>query len=127
MKPFNKEAALKGAPVCTRGGRSVKLAGYNPDMPKDNQLLGWLEIDGSWHDRCWCANGSYLENCTEHENDLFMEPKKRVVWGRVWEWGSGRIDIFLGDSAEDADLIEKEGGGGKWRGPARIVSEWDEE
>jgi len=43
MKPFNLEAALAGAPVVTRDGRPVKIAGYNPDAHASGTLTGWIE------------------------------------------------------------------------------------
>ena len=51
MKQFDLEAALNGAPVKLRDGRTATVAGYNPDAVEEAQLIGW-DSDGdmmSWY------------------------------------------------------------------------------
>jgi hypothetical protein len=76
-KPFNLQAALDGAPVVTRDGRSVKIAGYNEDAKDGNDIAAW--VGGVI--LCWYKNGSYSTdfNC-QHGYDLFMAPTERKEW-----------------------------------------------
>ena len=75
MKPFNLQAALDGAPVVTRDGRRVKIAGYNPDAAFKDALLGWLNKEAMW----WNKEGKY--DCENGEDwDLFMAPTERKEW-----------------------------------------------
>jgi hypothetical protein len=68
-KPFNLQAALDGAPVVTRDGRPVKIAGYNEQV---NSLLGWVANN----DVRWTGGGK----SNQYELDLFMAPTTRKEW-----------------------------------------------
>ena len=73
MKPFNLQAALDGAPVVTRDGRLVKIAGYNEDAGL-TKLLGW--VDGAF---CgWYKDG--IQHNANSRLDLFMAPTTRKEW-----------------------------------------------
>jgi hypothetical protein len=74
MKPFNLEDALAGKPVCTRDGRPVKIAGYNPDALEHASLLGWA-ANGSCS---WFPDGNLLYG-RKDALDLFMVSEKHKV------------------------------------------------
>ena len=83
MKPFNLEKALAGEPVVTRDGRTVKIAGYNPDAEPSYQLAGWK--GGLLH--AWDVDGTYNTSKSECFLDLFMaeNPKvKKEGWVNVY-------------------------------------------
>jgi hypothetical protein len=72
MKPFDLDAALKGAKVVTRDGRTVKIAGCNPDAIPSSQVV------------YWCSDG-IARSCTIHgtnseQQSLFMAPTERKEW-----------------------------------------------
>ena len=73
MKPFDLEKALAGEPVVTRDGRTVKIAGYNPNNPPFSSLLGWVGISVT----SWDKFGKVLELQTS-QSDLFMAEKPKV-------------------------------------------------
>ena len=72
-KPFNLQAALDGAPVITRDGRSVKIAGYNKDAKESQRIAAWIDdfiID-------------YQENGKRYSYthyDLFIAQTERKEW-----------------------------------------------
>jgi hypothetical protein len=73
MKQFNLQAALAGAPVVTRDGRPVKIAGYNPDAIESQRIAAWVGdfvIDYGENGKRY----SYVD-C-----DLFMAPTTRKEW-----------------------------------------------
>jgi hypothetical protein len=74
MKPFNLEEALAGKPVCTRDGRSVKIAGHNPDSLSEwTAVVGWVENRLNY----WGVGGAGLGNYYA-ELDLFMVGEKHT-------------------------------------------------
>ena len=76
MKPFNLEAALKGAKVVTRDGRPVKIAGYNEDSENLYwRLVGWIDGNPSW----WSLLGK-AGAVDQSSYDLFMAPTERKEW-----------------------------------------------
>ena len=75
MKPFNLERTLAGDPVITRAGRTVKIAGHNPDAAPTEQLVGWVDE----HPCYWYFSGKYLQDI-ESKLDLFMTPIKKTGW-----------------------------------------------
>lgn len=80
MKPFNREAALKGAPVVTRDGRKVLKIHAIPDWAAWGDTIIVL-IEGRKSALGFKNNGRYLPD-NDHENDLFMDSVKKseVRW-----------------------------------------------
>jgi len=72
MKPFNLEAALAGAPVCTRGGEPVtQLTPFT--VTSDHPLVGVIE--GEFYR--WTLDGRFP---SYSPRDLFMAPVKKTGW-----------------------------------------------
>ncbi|MFA5630310.1 MAG: hypothetical protein WC997_02260 [Porticoccaceae bacterium] len=75
MKPFDLEAAMRGAPIQTRKGRPAKFLAFVPEAMLTQRLVvlvgqSVLTI---------CESGEVNE-IYESNNDIFMAPKKRTVW-----------------------------------------------
>jgi hypothetical protein len=73
MKPFDLEKALAGEPVCTRDGRPVKIAGFNPDAVNACQLAVWV---GNFL-YSYGIDGNYASH--SHDRDLFMAEKPKTL------------------------------------------------
>lgn len=107
-KAFNLQEALEGKTVITRGGRKVKIAGYNPDagVGQYHQVIGWMDSkvigfneSGSW-------------NGTMSDNDLFMAPETKDVWVIVYEF-EGTIMSHIAESENEAAQIHSNLGKGR--------------
>lgn len=72
MKPFNKEEALAGKPVVTRGGEPVtELKFFNGG---DYKLAG--VVKGSLE--TWAESGKFVDGASVSNWDLFMATTKRT-------------------------------------------------
>ncbi len=96
MKPFDLEKALAGAPVVTRDGRPVKIAGYNEGAAPNFKILGW--INGKSFS--WNSEGRFYGVHDQNE-DLFMAPTERKEWVIRLIGGSYYSNSF--DSKEKAE------------------------
>lgn len=90
MKEFNLEAAKAGKPVCTRGGRPVRIICWDRQDPgeihfpivalvKNGKILENLEaytIEGKW----WGANSP-----NDDDFDLMMLPEKKQGWINLYK------------------------------------------
>lgn len=76
MKPFDLKAALAGAPVVTRDGKTVVLIGQFPGTVQPNV---WADLEGSSFLYWFYENGRVHEH-DEHAFDLFMAPRKEKRW-----------------------------------------------
>jgi hypothetical protein len=75
MKPFNLEAALKGAKVVTRNGNKVEIGCYNKEY---NSLLGWVDrVPYTW-------TGGGKSGRSDDTEELFMAPTERKEWVVVY-------------------------------------------
>lgn len=103
MKPFDLQAALNGAPVVTRDGRPVKIAGYNSDAAIPNQkILGW--VDGTV--LSWGENGNYFRGGSPI--DLFMASTKKEGWVNIHRFPEGSIrDLFCAGPFDTEDQAKK--------------------
>lgn len=80
---FDYEKYLTGDyDVVTRGGMEVKIAGHNPHANTFAKITGWVDNTPE----SWGENGYYVE--AEHNLDLFLIPKKRIVkgWANVYTY-----------------------------------------
>lgn len=80
MKPFNLEAAKRGAPIVTRAGRPVKFLGCI--LGSERNVIVQLEcVDGltAFHEsgRCYYRKG--MEG-NESENDLMHPTREVKAW-----------------------------------------------
>lgn len=78
MKPFDLKAALEGASVVTRDGRTVTQ--FHEFALSPDRLLFLPSLAGVLDNSIvtWKYNGRYSNY--EHELDLFMAPAKREGW-----------------------------------------------
>ena len=76
MKPFDLEAALKGAKVVTKCGHNVKIAGYNPDAHLYQQVVGWMGESAMK----WSKKGEYSHNDPFELYMAEIEPTERKEW-----------------------------------------------
>jgi hypothetical protein len=77
FKPFNLEAALKGDPVVTRDGRSVRIIHVPEKAP-----FSVLYVDeGGCHD--FVKKDGYHSSCNRY--DLLMAPKKKTLYVNFYE------------------------------------------
>ena len=115
MKPFNLEDALKGKPVCTRDGRSVKIAGHNPDsLSECTALVGWVEDKLNY----WTADGTLHSRCFQ-DLDLFMVSEKHKITRFMLSYDP---DAFGHETKEEAEKFS--------RGPGahlvEVTLEWED-
>ncbi len=107
MKPFNLQAALSGAPVQTRDGRPVKIAGHNGAANEPNVVAGWM--NGRVYG--WYVNGKMVIHDTT--DDLFMAPEKKIGWINVYPknaYHPDSVSAFLWNSEEEARCNANEPG-----------------
>jgi hypothetical protein len=83
MKPFNLEAALKGARVVTRDGREVTSIGHMPTAKERQQVV--YVVDES----VWACGLDGVRPSGITRWDLFMAPTKKTYWVNVYKSGSG--------------------------------------
>lgn len=95
MKPFNIEAALRGEPVVTRNGREVTQITLF-DIDGDYPVAG--VIDKNRFE--FSTNGKYLVG-QDTERDLFMAPKKRIVWVNFYDDGC----YYFHDNEKEANEV----------------------
>ncbi len=100
MKPFDLKAALAGAPLQTRNGLPVKIAGYYSDVSEECQVLGWYEGYSS----NWYANGKVYMHM-DSNGDLFMAPQKRQGWINIILMPGKRVVMETVHESEIAALL----------------------
>lgn len=119
MKPFNKEAAQKGAPVATREGRPARIIAY--DRRANFPIVALIEGGHIEEVYEYYEDGSYSYGDTE-AFDLVMVTTKKSGW----------INIFSGYVNTEAGHIypsEEAAKAGKTNHPdykATIHIEWEE-
>lgn len=101
MKPFDLEAAKRGEPVITSDGRPYTFGAHNPDAEVHGRIVGWI---GAMHIAHTEDGRFYAGTC---KYDLFMAPKKRVVWERRFiEIGTGDIYSYIRNAQDHPDLTK---------------------
>lgn len=95
LKPFDLEKALKGERVVTRDGREVFDIAH---MPKSTALYKVYAFVGG-NVETFRENGNW-NGLGLHANDLFMAPKKKVIWVNLY--GEGEVGAFW-NTQEEAD------------------------
>jgi hypothetical protein len=105
-KPFDLERAKAGDPVVTVYGKPFRFAGFNPDADPQERIVGWTDYGhGVW-------GVSSLR-----EIELFMAPKKRTVWVRLY-MNSVMKEVYAHVAKSEASLS---GSNLAWLGPAFLV------
>lgn len=105
MKPFNLEAAKAGDAIITRNGEEVKFVAYVPEATAGHRFIILSKHGGI---RLYYENGNYYSDA-EDEFDLFMAPKKRIVWVNFY---SSECTHYDSEEAADkrASLTRRIGG-----------------
>ena len=83
MKPFNLEEAKAGKPVCTRGGKDVRIICWDWKNPSSISIIALVmeKKDGESIQK-YTKDGRYYADGSECDADLFMAPVKHE--GFVW-------------------------------------------
>ncbi|WP_261541708.1 hypothetical protein [Burkholderia multivorans] len=76
MKPFDLEAAKRGAALVTRDGRAVSEFHVFETEESDKPCVAVVDGRPFWTTR----SGKYGGDYEESEKDLFMAPQKRTVY-----------------------------------------------
>ena len=106
MKPFNLEEAKAGKPVCTRGGKDVRIICWDWKNPSSISIIALVmeKKDGESIQK-YTKDGRYYADGSECDADLFMAPVKHEGWG----WASrltpcSRVSMFaqIYDTEEEA-------------------------
>lgn len=96
MKPFNLQAALSGAPICTRDGKNARIVCTNANI-KDFPLVVLVETD-EWLNSemkeetiiCMTKKGTRYHGGAKNENDLFMKPVEKTLYINVYKTPEGK-------------------------------------
>lgn len=87
MKPFDLEAARRGAAVCTRDGRNVRIVCF--DMKNKKYSIIILIDDGDEEQlMTYTSDGKYI-NGEDTDLDLFMKSVKKEGWINIYPQVSG--------------------------------------
>ena len=87
MKPFHLQDAMSGAPVVTRDGTSARFIAHVPEAHKNSQVL-FLVRDTVF---AFATDGRYHGMVEKSPLDLFMAPKKRVVWVNIYNYAGASV------------------------------------
>lgn len=121
MKPFDLKAALAGALVVTKSGKSLAWLAHDPGANNSCRVLG--RINGQAFHCGWSEDG--ICSLNNDLMNLFMAPVKREGW----------VNIFASDysptktSAGDVHMTKEDAlkaGGGSSRYIATVRIEWEE-
>ncbi|WP_261533088.1 hypothetical protein [Burkholderia multivorans] len=84
MKPFDLEAAKRGAPLVTRDGRAVSEFHVFETEESDKPCVAVVDGRPFWTTR----SGKYGGDYEESEKDLFMASHKRTVYVNLYKRGA---------------------------------------
>ena len=96
MKPFDLEAAKRGEPIQTRGGKPAKFIAHVPEATQPQQVV--VLIGNSVRARY--PNGTF-HKWAEDDDDLFMASRKRTVWVNLYP-NENRLCYYY-DTEEEAE------------------------
>jgi hypothetical protein len=92
MKPFNLEAAKRGEPIVCRDGTPAKFIAHVPEANDGRRLIVLISNFIFTH----FENGR--EYPSDTDRDLFMAPKRRIVWVNLY--GSSSIARYFSTEYE---------------------------
>lgn len=101
LKPFNLEAALNGAKVVTRDGRTVSRVTYFPEIKGTDYPVKAIVEDNL---QGFTVDGFYYTRNNESCIDLFLAPKLREGWINIYPHGNA---VWY-QTKEKADLYAAE-------------------
>lgn len=105
LKPFNLQAALKGAPVITRDGRKVIRIAHFPEAKHNAYQVVYL-TEGSEEPSFACEDGRFARG-SEDKGDLFMAPKIKTMYTEILCGEDGKP--YNVDLKETLNEIPKDG------------------
>lgn len=102
VKPFDIEAAKRGAELVTRAGKEASDFRHFPSATSSYTCAAVVE----GHVQSYTDQGRFLKDSAEHERDLFMKSVKRTVYVQIFN-KKGDTDVpglkaFAFDSERDA-------------------------
>jgi hypothetical protein len=103
MKPFDKEKARSGHPVCTRDGKDVEIFKFDYPLAGGETIIGLIKYSYGYEVTKWVTkwfdNGSFFSD-GEYKYDLFLKSEQREGWVNVYEGKRPGANIY--DSKEEA-------------------------
>lgn len=83
MKPFDLEAAKRGDPLVTRDGNPARFIAHVPEARPGWRVV--VMIEGQDCPSCRHDDGMLMHFSGGTSGDIFMAPKKRLVWVNMYE------------------------------------------
>lgn len=118
---FDLQKAIAGEPIQTRDGRKARFIAHVPEAsrPVVVYVEGYSLVSSAYED------GSTLRRA-EEDSDLFMAPRKRQLWVRVYRFPHG-CSPLLSQSDRRAELdTPSPGYGAAWLDDApRLHGEYE--
>lgn len=88
MKAFDFEKAKQGAPVCTRGGKEVRILCFERVCYNGSPIVALVKNeDGIENVYVYPKTGRFIGDNEDHENDLMMTSKKKKMWVNIYKVG----------------------------------------
>lgn len=114
MKPFDLEAAKRGAPVCTRGGRAARIICF--DLKSDHSVIARVPSAPDEEDivEYW-PDGRWYPACAESRLDLMMrdddyaEKLARGEYGKHIDEATEKVDPVIKEKlTTDREYLRRE-------------------
>lgn len=105
MKAFDFEKARQGKPVCTRGGKEVRILCFERVCNNGSPIVALVKNEDGIENVCtYPKTGKFMCDDKDHENDLVMAPVKKKVWINFYKTAACNIisDQLTWDSKDDA-------------------------
>lgn len=88
MKAFDFEKAKQGAPVCTRGGKEVRILCFERVCNNGSPIVALVKNEDGIENVCtYPKTGKFMCDDKDHENDLVMVSDKKKMWVNVYKVG----------------------------------------
>lgn len=88
MKAFDFEKAKQGKPVCTRGGKEVRILCFERVCYNDSPIVALVKNEnGIENVYLYPKTGRFIDDNEDHENDLVMVSDKKKMWVNVYKVG----------------------------------------
>jgi len=86
MKPFDLEAAKKGAPVCLRDGHDARIICFDA-KDKAYPIVALVTVLDDENVLLFSGSGQYSCFAMQHPNDLMMKSVKKEGWINIYPAG----------------------------------------
>ena len=99
LKPFSLEAAEAGKPVCTRGGRKVRIICFDAKGMHQPIIALITQDNGVEYIETYYSNGRFNDDSnSQSDNDLMMLPEKKEGWVNVYREESNNNERLIGQT-----------------------------